>query len=83
MGKDYGGRFYELLTMGLEGVFYRRHGILMNPGRAELAAIRGIKQLLREGTLTKPELDSYERKLRELEGDQEFVHWIMGVLAVV
>jgi hypothetical protein len=27
IGKEYGGRHYEVLTMGLEGVFHGRHGI--------------------------------------------------------
>lgn len=27
IGKDYGGRAWEVLTMGLEGIFYDKHGI--------------------------------------------------------
>lgn len=97
MGKDYGGKYYELLTMGLEGVFYRSHGLLGKPqfiidDLTEAVARKReyIKTLERAGDATqsfmyetRQELHVMEKNLETARGDREYANWIVGLLAVL
>lgn len=78
-GKDYRGSFYELLTMGLEGVFYGRHGLV--PGSA--ADIQRLRDALKLEHISGSERAAYEKSLKQAEGDSDFVHWMLGILATL
>lgn len=90
MGKEYGGQFYELLTMGLEGVFHGRHGLIGAVRPAHIVdELAKYWRALADTKPGSPREEHFLSRIKRLEAqhpantDDEYVHWMLGVLATV